>query len=778
VPELVRNLLPVRLTLRTAAVHIPPDAECGKASMIWNALQADVIERIGQAAAEHLFPHLQERLMRTGLFLLDGLDEVPEAGRRRKCLLEAIQNLAASLPPKRRILLTARPYAYADPQWRLPDFQIIALAPFNEKQVSRFVERWYEAVRPAMGWDAANAQDHSRRLAQALQERAYLADLASRPLLLTLMATLHSSWGQLPEDRADLYEESVKLLLSRWQRGRQVKGLDGKLMLEPGIERALGIGEERIRAALEKLAFQIHLRQGSQAEREDAPADIPLGEVLSVFTPLLPDDFNPALLLVYLETRAGLLIGRREGVYAFPHRSFQEYLAACHLANAEPMFADKLRELVWQDAAWWREVFLLGVGKAKQGGLSNAVSILNVLLPEGPEDVSEPAEPHWQCAWLTGQALVELQLASKAVRQAHYEALLKRARRWLVMLIEGGHLAPRDRLNAGDALGKLGDPRPGVGITVSQGRTIPDIVWVEIPGGPFTMGSSKDTPDTFEDERPAHTVELPWFHISRYPITNAQYRPFVELGGYDTPEWWTPEGWAWRNGAEADLSPIDDKELKKDWVNWLANRPAEKRRLPYWWNDPQWGAATRPVVGITWYEALAFARWLERQLQLGAAFQILSRAQQPMPKTFTVRLPTEAEWEKAARAADARRWPWGDSWQDDHANTKEVGLEQTSPVGLFHRGASPYGVLDMIGNVWEWTSTRWGKTSIYKFDYGYPYNPKDGREKLDGHDLRVLRGGSWYYSRRFARCACRNRNIPFNWYDNVGFRVVVSLAEF
>jgi hypothetical protein len=144
---------------------------------------------------------------------------------------------------------------------------------------------------------------------------------------------------------------------------------------DPGLARASKLGEPTIRAALEELALQVHQRQGGEAERVDAPADIPFGEVLGVFAPRLPEDVNPKTLLDYLENQAGLLIGRREGVYAFPHRSFQEYLAVCHLANNEPDFAARLRDLVWQDLDWWREAFLLGVGKKRQGGLGDAVNV-------------------------------------------------------------------------------------------------------------------------------------------------------------------------------------------------------------------------------------------------------------------------------------------------------------------------------------------------------------------------------------------------------------------
>ena len=286
IPEAFRQCLPVRLVLRDVAAHLAVDTACGTADLPWDALYADLCTCLGKLAAERLGPYLQKHLLsQGGIFLLDGLDEVPEAGRRRACLLEAIKALIKSLPSGSRVILTARPYAYADPAWQLSDFQTLALAPFNAEQIAHFVDRWYLAVRPSLGVDVATARERGKRLSQALQERAYLADLASRPLLLTLMATLHTSGGQLPDDRADLYEESVRLLLARWQNNREVQGADGKPLLEPGIARALGIGESKIRAALERLAFETHVRQGSREGREEAPADILLPEVLAAFTP-------------------------------------------------------------------------------------------------------------------------------------------------------------------------------------------------------------------------------------------------------------------------------------------------------------------------------------------------------------------------------------------------------------------------------------------------------------------------------------------------------------
>ena len=786
-PAPFQGLWPIRLLLRDVATYVPAEAACGTAVMLWNALRADMAARLNEAAAERLLPYVQARVWRGGgFFLLDGLDEVPEAGRRRKCLLEALQALVDSLPGSARVLLTARPYAYADPAWQLVDFPILALAPFDEDQVERFVARWYQAVRPALGWDAAAAAARGERLTEALQERDYLADLASRPLLLTLMATLHSSWGQLPEDRADLYEESVKLLLSRWQRGRLVR--EGQQSVtEPGIAAALGWGEARIRAALERLAFESHQRQGREAEREEAPADIPQAEVLAAFAGV-PDNVNPRVVLAYLEQRAGLLVGRREEVYAFPHRSFQEYLAACHI-NADPESAVRLRDLVYADPAWWREVFLLGVGKKRLGSLGDAVNAVGTLLPRDVTRCPDPKETDWRAAVLAGKAALELRLTERGAGQEHCEALVERIRDWLAALLERGRLPPKERWEAGDVLGALDDPRPGVGLmplpgAEIAGERVPDIVWCEIPAGPFLMGSVKNEPETYEAEKPQHTLNLPRFYLSRYPITNAQFRPFVAGDGYTNPAYWTPEGWAWRQGAEADLTPYDnypDADFKTQLREWLARRPMEMRNRPFWWDHAQLGLPNRPVVGISWYEAAAYARWLGVQLRNAGSKLRVWRAGQSLPadleaEAWNVQLPSEAEWEKAARGTDGRRYPWGPEWQEDCANTREAGLGQTSAVGLFPDGASPFGCLDMVGNVWEWTRSRWGR-DVMRSDFRYPYSVDDGREAASSPAVPVLRGGSWNDDVRDARCAYRLRDVPDDFHYDVGFRVVLSLED-
>lgn len=797
-PETLRGLLPARLLLRETARSIPVDIEQGQAGFLWQALQVEIGETLGETGAEKLLPYLQSQISRHGaLILLDGLDEVPETDHRRQCLLDSVQHWVETLPENTRFLLTARPYAYSlDRQLALPDFQVISLAPFSSEQAASFIEQWYRAVQPTQGWDAETAGEKASELSQALENRPQLADLAARPLLLTLMATLHTHRGKLPEDRADLYEGSVSLLLERWQTQRQLKGVT-----EPGIERVLGLGETKLRRAVELLAYETHERQGGDPALRDGDlgtqaADIPFEQVSSVFSRQLPHDINPILLVKYLEERSGLLIGRRAGVYAFLHRSFQEYLAGCYLANTEQDVARTLKDKVTHDLNWWREVYLLAVGKVKQGSYSSAVNILNRLVPDLPARNASDLE--YRLAILATQSAQELRLPENAENDDFYRTLLKRLQAWLLRLVEVGKLSTSERFEAANLLARLGDPRfdekrlclPAL----LRGQPEPMLGFVKIPAGEFTMGSPEDDEQAYDDEKPAHAVNLPEYYIARYPVTNAQYRYFVADKGYEKDQYWTPEGLAWRDGAEPDFSAFDvvtDEEQKKSVENykqWVLGR--QNRNLPYWYGDPTWGAPTRPVVGISWYEALAYCNWLTEQLA-GISEQLAVKQQAQgfwaglREGRLRVGLPSEAQWEKAARGpllparekgGGMRVYPWGDTWKNDRANTDETELKQTSPVGLFPKGKSPAGLLDLSGNVWEWTRSRWGSASIFKPDYGYPYLPGEERDDLSGSALRVLRGGSWLFFRRLARCAGRGRFVPDNFNDLIGFRCIVSLA--
>jgi formylglycine-generating enzyme required for sulfatase activity len=255
---------------------------------------------------------------------------------------------------------------------------------------------------------------------------------------------------------------------------------------------------------------------------------------------------------------------------------------------------------------------------------------------------------------------------------------------------------------------------------------------VLIPAGPFLMGSPKSDRLRGETEPEQFELNLDYdYAIGKYPVTVGQYRAFVEVGGYRERRFWTRVGWQRRSN------------------------PAQ----PDHWSDSQWaGDDLLPVVGVTWYEVSAYTRWLAETT--GRAY----------------RLPSEAEWEKAARGSlelpdglgsriqhpnPARRWPWGDEEPDDTRLNFNDTVKHTTPVGMYLKGASPYGALDMAGNVWEWCLNEWVNPYVH---------PETNDAESDG--LRVVRGGSWFNTGNQARCSYRLRLHPNLRFDHdVGFRV-------
>ncbi|GAB4204554.1 MAG: hypothetical protein OHK0022_29790 [Roseiflexaceae bacterium] len=246
-------------------------------------------------------------------------------------------------------------------------------------------------------------------------------------------------------------------------------------------------------------------------------------------------------------------------------------------------------------------------------------------------------------------------------------------------------------------------------------------VLVKVPAGPFLMGSNDTDTLADRDEKPEHRFVLPDFWIGQTPVTNAQFRPFVEGDGYTNRTYWTSAGWEWRQ--------------------------QEVITQPAYWTDSKWNGADYPIVGISWFEAVAYCRWLT--VHTGLPF----------------RLPTEAEWEKAARGPEGRIWPWGNRWEAGRCNSQEAGTGRTTPVGQYPSGASYYGALDMAGNVWEWCSTQ-------GFDlYPYPLQDEWAEAYLEVNKPRIFRGGSCYDNQKNVRGASHINVTPRDRNLSLGLRV-------
>ncbi len=390
----------------------------------------------------------------------------------------------------------------------------------------------------------------------------------------------------------------------------------------------------------------------------------------------------------------------------------------------------------------------------------------------------------------------DLQAAlAKATLTAHQRRDLAEAKQrlydWFRRLIDDPAPAPLTRLELGRLVGRQGDPRPGIvpaGWTSDETRPFAldpgrDFDWVAISTKErFKPGSDPGDPDAYNDEKGGEEVELPAFEIARYPVTQSQFSAFVRAGGYgepgatSPPAWWrfSDEAQDWWHGGNPGLDQaLEDPDFPEDqkgpYRQWVEQRGSQARRGPWFQDDPRyrdWVLPNHPVIGVSWFEAMAFCGWLTEDL----------RRRRLLGDDQAICLPTEIQWERAARGTERRRWPWGNDWQEGAANTEEAGLQATSAVGLFPAD-SPERLRDMAGNVWEWTATRWGPL-IGKPTYRWPLDPKDDRDASTGADLRITRGGSWYNTPRSCRGASRSRHLPLNWNDLLGFRLVrVSLAH-
>jgi len=241
----------------------------------------------------------------------------------------------------------------------------------------------------------------------------------------------------------------------------------------------------------------------------------------------------------------------------------------------------------------------------------------------------------------------------------------------------------------------------------------------EIPAGKYPIGDPE-----LNQSRPPHTVKLNAFGIAKTTVTNAEFLAFIAADGYKTERFWSGMGWRW----------LDDKN----------------NNYPAFLNDPNFNAPDQPIVGVSWYEADAYARWLAEREGLGW------------------RLPTEVEWEAAARGPDDE----APKPRDYNTAERRIGHAwAVTEVG----NISWCGAADLCGNVWEWCSSRWGR-NWQSHEYRYPYNPGDGRENLEGSHARIIRGGSWFDPINEANPANRARYLPGSRGSNIGFRLARSLG--
>lgn len=777
-----------------------------------------------QLLAEMNFPNGErflERQLARGrcLILLDGLDEVSNEEDHQR-LIELVQEFAnrhVREPQAKQdhniLVISSRKYSYEHGQ-QLRGFAKTEVMEFDTPAIERFVYNWFDGEG-----------DLQQELLAGLKGNPRFLELARNPLLLLLITYHYERERNLPRLRAELYQHCIRTRITQWNTIR-------------GTHRGR-FGENIKWRLLRELALYIFQEEKEGLLRRELLLDW-LGDFAQKLR--LPDDTTPEALLDEVARTSGLIQEWAIDRYGFSHQTLQEYFAAEAIDRQSADEAAALLEKYLENPAWQEVILLYCgladntepllrrlVSWAKQPGAEHGLwRLAGNCLAEGAQGVSESVRREVAVELL---ALLQPGPKDEQLSTEAYGAVIENLQvfaadllvdfvreglatadfgNWLLaerllpasapaeLKAELSHRLARlarsedaeDRQAAVAALGRLGvadvagvdsllaslqesDPELRAEAALACGRlqlaseavlaalhqtyeTDPAdaprhaaleallalrqeavVDMILIPAGEFFMGSGDQDKVADSSEKPKHRLYLPAYFMDRTPVTNDQFRRFIEAGGYNNPDYW-PEAIAagrWQQGMYIDYN----------------NKP---RQQPVMWDSEKWNSDDQPVVGVSWYEALAYARWAGK------------------------RLPSEAEWEKAARGIEWRRYPWGDVWQPGQANTEEAKLEKTTPVGHYSlAGDSPYGLVDMAGNVWEWCSTRWQNEN--RQEYSYPYNLDDGREALDGGDVvgRILRGGSWANDKKAARCAVRVRDNPGDGDDNGGLRCCCAMSS-
>ena len=768
-------LLPVFVSLRRFANYLTQPAAASGLVENYLQTQLDGLEKL-RGFGPALLAELREK---GGAVVFDGLDEVAADCRAR--VKQALIEFANDYP-RCLTFATCRVFSYRqETTWRLP-WEDHTLADFDQAKIRQFIDGWYGALalmNPSSPVKYQVKADTLKGIFDPDDPRGLL-DLAGTPLLLTVMAIVHAH-KELPDSRVGVYRECVNILLLRWQGAREG---DMKGMPLLNALTAHGITDQKLQKGLREVAYQAQ-HSGDTLRGSGNRALVSEAIIRGYMHKWLQAE-GLDVFVEYCRHANGLLLTERvteadEGVtnawFVFPHLTFQEYLAAMYLVDQS---VDGLKEAVQRagDPAWWEVARFYGEHLCHDEYSSNQIfakDFLERLCPVAP-----PADDAgWRRVWLAGALLPGWR--KETPEEDQDEALIKRINQRLMEVMDAATALRDDqpaRAAVGRVLAAVGDPRPGVGLGEDG---LPDILWVPVPstakviasghypnftGLRLGTGAKPDKDARSNEQWPVDKAPftLDDFELAAFPVTVKQFRPFVEQGGYAEDRFWSAEG-----------------KRNRDNNGWQA---------PRLWDDRAWMVSNHPVVGLSWYEAEAYCHWLNAQLPAGQA----------------VRLPTEAEWEWAARGPEGWIYPWGDDWQAWRCNGDPSGIGRTSTVGCFPDGAAkwltqeipptplyqggkdgqppfakggqggfkmgvpgqwPANLHDMSGNVWEWMG------SEYSDDYAKANTPASNAPSSNPLSLR---GGAWYGGPRNLRCSYRFRNYPFSWNNYRGFRLARTFS--
>ena len=722
---------------------------------------------------------LQARL-NDSFIIIDGLDEVPvepqpnqEVTVTRERVVELVRYLMVSFGDA-KFLVTCREADYAvDSDSILYEAKHWGVSGFTPAQVSKCLARWHAAgeisAREYLGLGDLDWERREEELRELIRSDPEVGTMAGVPLLLNMLQVVFKDAADSPRSVSSLATRAVRFLMVDKPRMNR----DARSNLDPDNHDLLlhPNADEWILALLQGLAFLVHARTAAGLERGFTLEEASAASHKAFHVD--PRNLDQAGVLAFQAVRHifagnGVLAESEGDRWDFTHNVFREVLAGQALAD---LSLSERVELAKSDAWLLPLRYWAGLTVLERNGLGQVFLLATELQTHARRARANRA----LYVMASAEVLCE---ASRALGQAESSAVLDEARHRskteLENLLRDPRLLLHRRVRVGDLLGALGDPRifdPG-----------DQRAWRVVGPGSYSVGRDSrhlTVNDKYQDCPPVPecTGEVKGYGVGLFPVTNQEYAVFIADGGYQNPELHeSDEAAKWFAQDETFIRQLDQLVESSSKIHFITDITAGRitledleehrgrllrRDRPLYWYDPRFNHPNQPVVGVNWWEATAYARWLDRRLQDS---QKTWRGRQ-------VRLLDEYRWEIVSRGpANLLPYPWGSDPPEANAHVRGAsGVARTCGVGLFPWAGYEGAPLDLIGNVWEWTSSR---------PDGYSLEGFNQHVDLSGTGDRVVRGSSWMSGEpESPHSTFRSFDPPCNAYEDLGFRLMYADIE-